>query len=907
MADLFVTLGRPRQRPLSGSLELKNQRVAAPPVAQAMSAVNQSFNQSCSDVDSNGLLSIEIWVTTIPDYTFSSGRSSSPFFQCAALRSVYFPDSFSGHVGAFAFSYLSSLVSVDMGGASSIGKQAFSDTGLREVSLPLVIDIMQSAFLRCTALDHLVLGPAIATVSEDAFEGCTALSCYGLSGAVPPWGSDPLITSASSHAHASICSPPPPAPPPVHPPPSPPPSPPPLPPPAPPLLPIPAAPPAPLASPPPPLRPPLPSLPLSFYQTCSDIDSSGTLTVAAGVVNIPDYNLPGGLGESPFSRCGSALRALVLPPSFTGKIGAFAFMYSALTSVDTGRAKELGRNAFAFCSSLRSVTLRAVEAVPVQAFYGCQELTTLLLGPSIAAIDDLAFGDVTSLTCYGLIDAPPPWGTGTLPCAPSVPCRNAGLCAPPPPAPPGAPPLPPFAPPPPLCPPSSPPLPPPPPPLPPPPETPPAMPPARPPPAPAHPPAPALPPTGSSSVLLAATLPPLVCALVFAIFCIALRLRSVQARQAVLLSSLKSLRQRQSILVSRRGLGSEHIELEDLIEENAGALLASRRLGAPSSEGADASRFCVLLRWLVIGQPEEAALGLTHFLRISEVALRGRLNEGTAAIVAEFESASSRARECLDYVLRKPAGSSPLIFGNSPFPRDCDAKGVRSDRLLADGRGMSIGDFATHSSAIAAKLSEPHVVALRVYSTAAFGEINAPLRQRGPEPHPLPATLTFLAEAVKRLRVVEAQGDSANDSIDFYRGMRDLQVVSVAPRSCSRPTLIFVLMLGLMCSYSCTCSYSCAHIRAHARTHVLMCLCAHDAHTRCIVSLLRAVDCAATISSPSAAYMCACCAHCTHIRSPKLCFLHMLPYNMLPAHASFTCFLHTLQLQVSPSHVLHLH
>ena len=41
-------------------------------------------------------------------------------------------------------------------------------------------------------------------------------------------------------------------------------------------------------------------------------------------------------------------------------------------------------------------------------------------------------------------------------------------------------------------------------------------------------------------------------------------------------------------------------------------------------------------------------------------------------------------------VLLAKAGSSPLLFPNSPFPRDCDAGGLRDDRKTAAGEGMSL-------------------------------------------------------------------------------------------------------------------------------------------------------------------------------------------------------------------------
>jgi hypothetical protein len=50
------------------------------------------------------------------------------------------------------------------------------------------------------------------------------------------------------------------------------------------------------------------------------------------------------------------------------------------------------------------------------------------------------------------------------------------------------------------------------------------------------------------------------------------------------------------------------------------------------------------------------------------------------------------------------------------------------------------------------------VLALRLYTTAAFESLNKPLRERGRSgPHPLPITMKLITEAIKQLRAVEAE------------------------------------------------------------------------------------------------------------------------------------------------------
>ena len=176
---------------------------------------------------------------------------------------------------------------------------------------------------------------------------------------------------------------------------------------------------------------------------------------------------------------------------------------------------------------------------------------------------------------------------------------------------------------------------------------------------------------------------------------------------------------------------------------------------------------------LNLGKPAQAAHGLEACLTIDSSTLHGLQARGTAAIVDEYEKYGTEIdQECLEYVLRAHAGSSELIFCNSPYPRDRDDKGVRKDRCRADGSGMLLEDFVLHELSQKAKLEEPHVLALRLYTTAAFESLNAKLRRR-PEgtAHPLAATVAFLTEGIKRLRAL----DESNGPFDLWRGMRNLE------------------------------------------------------------------------------------------------------------------------------------
>ena len=115
------------------------------------------------------------------------------------------------------------------------------------------------------------------------------------------------------------------------------------------------------------------------------------------------------------------------------------------------------------------------------------------------------------------------------------------------------------------------------------------------------------------------------------------------------------------------------------------------------------------------------------------------------------------------YVLDEEAGSSPLEFQHG-LRRDCDAAGVRlrERELLREGapggrRGMQLADFMNDERVRATRITESHVAALRLYTTAAFQYINNPLREGSltaretRAPHPLPLLVKLLEEATKQL------------------------------------------------------------------------------------------------------------------------------------------------------------
>lgn len=195
---------------------------------------------------------------------------------------------------------------------------------------------------------------------------------------------------------------------------------------------------------------------------------------------------------------------------------------------------------------------------------------------------------------------------------------------------------------------------------------------------------------------------------------------------------------------------------------------------------------------LILGDPSSSALGLANLLRVDLFELFGQLQRGVDAIVDEFSRAgSSHDKECLDYVLNKRAGASHTQFKNSPFPRDCDADGLRDDRKTPSGDGMALADFVAHPSSRLAQLTPAHVLAIRLYSTAAFHSLNGPLRDRErTTPHQFAATVFFLADGIKKLRALEADkmqkgstthrsrdSGEGSDAVDLWRGMKNVRAM----------------------------------------------------------------------------------------------------------------------------------
>ena len=216
---------------------------------------------------------------------------------------------------------------------------------------------------------------------------------------------------------------------------------------------------------------------------------------------------------------------------------------------------------------------------------------------------------------------------------------------------------------------------------------------------------------------------------------------------------------------------------EELVRLLGDAFKVEVRTGGGFS---DASRFSGEPSDLILGKPAEAALGINHYMRVDVASFAmPPYARGVAAIAAEIEaSGTPEDRECLDYVLNQRAGESELVFPNGNRKRDCDGQGnLLTSRLEpVSGRGMAFADFVQHPHSRIARLQEPHVLALRLYTTAAFRSLNMPLRDTRSErpPHPFPVTINYIREGISQLRAAAQQHDN-DDTLDLWRGLKNLK------------------------------------------------------------------------------------------------------------------------------------
>jgi len=203
---------------------------------------------------------------------------------------------------------------------------------------------------------------------------------------------------------------------------------------------------------------------------------------------------------------------------------------------------------------------------------------------------------------------------------------------------------------------------------------------------------------------------------------------------------------------------------------------------------------------LITGNAVDAARGLTYFMGVSDpfgVAMGGVQKieaevSRLACSLRAMEDGAPDARPFLAFAATggfyapKPSSIVVAIANELEDWLHYVIYEASSEKEFHNGvrdlgrNQATLSDFVAHEAAVQAQLEPAHVVALRFYTTHAFKYMNGPLRSQdfgqGKRPHPLPITMTFLSEAIKKLRAVHASRPEATKELCLWRGMRNLQL-----------------------------------------------------------------------------------------------------------------------------------
>jgi hypothetical protein len=115
---------------------------------------------------------------SVDEYNLTGKVGNCAFRGCSSLTSVSLPSATS--IGYYAFSQCYSLTSVSLPRATSIGADTFYDcSSLTSVSLPWAATIEGYAFYNCTSLTSVSL-PLAASIGSEAFYSCTSLTSVSL-------------------------------------------------------------------------------------------------------------------------------------------------------------------------------------------------------------------------------------------------------------------------------------------------------------------------------------------------------------------------------------------------------------------------------------------------------------------------------------------------------------------------------------------------------------------------------------------------------------------------------------------------------------------------------------------------------------------------------------------------------
>ena len=135
-----------------------------------------------------------------------------------------------------------------------------------------------------------------------------------------------------------------------------------------------------------------------YYYSYDDEYSGEVIIPSTVTYNGTTYSVTS-IGDEAFAYC-SSLTSVTIPNSVTSIEYEAFYACSSLTSVTIPNSvTSIGYESFAHCSSLTSVTIpNSVTSIGIYAFKGCSSLTSVTIPNSITSIGDEAFRGCSSLT-----------------------------------------------------------------------------------------------------------------------------------------------------------------------------------------------------------------------------------------------------------------------------------------------------------------------------------------------------------------------------------------------------------------------------------------------------------------------------------------------------------------------------
>ena len=300
----------------------------------------------------SGLTSVTIGnsVTEIGEFAFDG---------CTSLTSVTIPNSMTS-IGDCAFRDCKSLTSVTVGNSvTSIGVSAFADcSGLTSITIGnSVTSIGPWAFFQCSGLTSVTIGNSVTDIGECAFDGCTSLTSITIPNSVTSigygafWSCSGLTSIVVEKGNTVYDS----------------------------------------------------------REICNAIIETATNTLIVGCQNTIIPNSVTSIGDRAFSSC-TGLTSIAIPNSVTSIGEAALIGCTGLTSVIVEEGNTIydsRENCNAIIETATNTLIKgcqnttipnSVTSIGLDAFWGCEGLTSITIPNSVTEIGGGAFGECTGLT-----------------------------------------------------------------------------------------------------------------------------------------------------------------------------------------------------------------------------------------------------------------------------------------------------------------------------------------------------------------------------------------------------------------------------------------------------------------------------------------------------------------------------